>query len=56
MNWTVLIFFGIGAVALIILLVMRNQKDEKIFEDQVNNDYHKTKVEENDAEIDEVTK
>jgi hypothetical protein len=55
MNWTVLIFFGIGAVALIIFLVVRNQKDEKIFEEQANNDYHKTKDEE-DAEIDEVTK
>jgi hypothetical protein len=29
MNWTVFIFFGIGAVALIIFLVVRNQKDEK---------------------------
>ncbi len=56
MNWTVLIIFGILAIALIIFLVVRNQKDEKVFEDQINNDYHKTKDEENDAEIDEVTK
>lgn len=56
MNWTVLILFGIAAIALIVFLVVRNQKDEKVFEDQIKNDYHKTKDEEDDAEIDKVTK
>jgi hypothetical protein len=56
MNWPVLILFGIAALALIIFLIVRNQKDEKVFEDQINNDYHKTKDEEGDVEIDEVTK
>lgn len=56
MNWTVLILFGIAAVALIVFLVVRNQKDEKIFEEQIKNDYHKTKDEEGDAEIDKVTR
>ena len=56
MNWTVLILFGIAAVALIVFLVVRNQKDEKVFEEQIKNDYHKTKDEEGDAEIDKVTK
>jgi hypothetical protein len=56
MNWPVLILFGIAAIALIVFLVVRNQKDEKVFEDQINNDYHKTKDEEGDAEIDEATK
>jgi type II secretory pathway pseudopilin PulG len=56
MNWTVLIIFGVLALALVIFLVVRNQKDEKEFEEQANNDYHKTKDEENDTEIDEVTK
>jgi type II secretory pathway pseudopilin PulG len=56
MNWTVLIIFGIAALALIIFLVVRNQKDEKEFEEQVNNDYHKTKDEEGDVQIDEETK
>jgi hypothetical protein len=56
MNWTVLILFGIAAVALIVFLVMRNQKDEKVFEEQIKNDYHKSKDEEADVEIDEVTK
>jgi hypothetical protein len=56
MNWPVLILFGIAAIALIVFLVVRNQKDEKDFEKQINNDYHKTKDEEGDAEIDNVTK
>lgn len=56
MNWIALTFFGIAAVALIAFLVVRNQKDEKVFEDQINNDYHKTKDEEGDAEIDKVSK
>jgi preprotein translocase subunit YajC len=53
MNWPVMIFFGIAAIALIVFLVIRNQKDEKEFEQQLNNDYHKTKDVEKDIEINE---
>ncbi len=56
MNWLILIPFGVGAIALIIFMVRRNQKDEKEFEGQSNNDYHKTKDEEDDVEIDESMK
>ena len=56
MNLPFLIIFGIAAIGLIIFLVKRNNKDEKVFEDEMNNDYHKTKDEEGDAEIDEVMK
>lgn len=56
MNWPVLIIFGIAAVALIVFLVVRNQKDERKVEDQLNNDYHKTKDEEGDTEAEEVMK
>jgi LPXTG-motif cell wall-anchored protein len=56
MNWIALTLFGIAAVALIAFLVIRNRKDEKVFEDQINNDYHKTKDEEGDVETDEITK
>jgi len=55
MNWNILIPVGIVIVALIVFLVVRNMKDEKKFEEQLNNDYHKSKDEEGDAEIDEVT-
>jgi hypothetical protein len=56
MNWFVLIPVGIGAVALLVFLVMRNIKDEKKFEDQLNNDYRKPKNDKGDVEIDEVMK
>lgn len=56
MNWPLLIIFGIVAIALIVFLVIRNQKDEKEFENQLKNDYHKTKDEEGDVEIDDKMK
>ena len=56
MNWLLLIFFGIAVVALIIFLVVRNVKDEKQFEEQLNNDYHKTKDEEADTDTEEMPK
>ncbi|MFC0774090.1 hypothetical protein [Terrimonas alba] len=56
MNWPVIIIIGIVAIAFILFLVWRNVKDEKQFEDQLKQDYHKTKDEEGDAEIDQVMK
>jgi FtsZ-interacting cell division protein ZipA len=56
MNMAVLILFGALALALIIFLVMRNQKDKVKLEDDLNNDFRKSKDEEGDAEIDKVLK
>lgn len=56
MNWPVIILIGIGAVALIAFLVVRNLKDKKKFEDQLNNDYHKTKDEEGDIDVEKAMK
>lgn len=56
MNLTVLILFGIAAIALIVFLVVRNQKDKTKLEDQLNNDFHKSKDEEGDIEADELMK
>jgi FtsZ-interacting cell division protein ZipA len=56
MNWPIIILIGIAVIALIVFLVMRNQKDENQFEQQVKNDFPKAKDEEGDAEIDEVLK
>lgn len=53
MNWFLIIPLGVGGIALIIFLIVRNQKDEKEFESQLKNDYHKTKDEEGDIDIDE---
>jgi anaerobic C4-dicarboxylate transporter len=56
MNWLVVTLFGIAVVALIVFLVVSNVKDEKQFEDQLKNDYHKTKDEEGDTDTEELPK
>ncbi len=50
MNWTLIILVGVCAIALIIFLVMRNQKDEVELEEELKNDYRKPNAE--DADID----
>lgn len=56
MKWPFFILLGVAAVAFIGFLAWRNQKDKSKFEDQLNNDYHKTKDEEGDAETEEAVK
>lgn len=56
MNWIILILFAIAAIALVVFLVMRNLKDKKEFEEQLNNDYHKAKDEEGDTDTEEIVK
>lgn len=53
MNPAVLILFGIAAIALIVFLVWRNQKDKKDFEEQAGNDYDKTKDKDHNTTMDE---
>ncbi|MEO6252635.1 MAG: hypothetical protein ABIO79_04985 [Ferruginibacter sp.] len=56
MNMPVLILFGVAAIALIVFLVVRNKKDKEKLEEDLNEDFHKSKDEEGDAEIDNVLK
>ncbi len=56
MNWLILIPVGILLIALVTFLVIRNQKDEKEFEEGMNNDFHKSKDEENDIDTEEIMK
>jgi cbb3-type cytochrome oxidase subunit 3 len=39
--WTILIFLGIGFMALVIFLFRRNQKDRRRFEQELNRNYKK---------------
>ena len=55
MNWYIIITVGAIAIALIIFLIYRNQKDKKAFEKKLNNDYHKPRNNEGDIEINELT-
>jgi len=52
MNWLIIIVIGILAIALISFLVIRNQKDENKFIDELNNDYSNPDAEERDDELD----
>lgn len=52
MNWT-LIPVGLLLLALVIFLIVRNQKDKKELENKLANDYRKSKEEENDTETEE---
>ncbi len=56
MNWPIVIFVGIAVIALIIFLVVRNNKDEKVFEEQLNSDFTKPKEESEEDEIDKIVK
>lgn len=51
MNWLIIIIFGILVIALIVFLIIRNQKDEKDFEKELDNDYPKSNGEFEDIEI-----
>ena len=55
MNWLIIIIVGILGIALIAFLIIRNKKDKKEFETKMNNDYTKTRNEEGDIEINELT-
>jgi hypothetical protein len=49
-NWPLIIAAGIGLLALLIFLIAKNQKDEKSFEEQLNEDYKKSKDQEGDED------
>jgi preprotein translocase subunit YajC len=56
MNIPVLILIGIILLALVIFLIVRNQKDKAQLEENLNNDFPKSKDEEGDIETEEVMK
>jgi anaerobic C4-dicarboxylate transporter len=56
MSPIVIIIVGILALTLLVFLVVRNLKDEKKFEKELDNDYPKTSAEESEIEIDELTR
>ena len=56
MNWPVIIIVAVIIIAGIISLVVRNKKDEKVLEDQLNNGYPKPQNDEGDIEINEKLK
>lgn len=53
MNRTILLIVGLLLLALLVFLIIRNQKDEAEFEKKQNNDYPKPKDEKDNSEIDD---
>lgn len=53
MNWPVLIAVGIALLALIMFLVRRNYRDEQKLEDQLKQDFRRSKDEEGDIDTEE---
>ena len=56
MNWTIIILVGVPALALVGYLTWQNLRDEKKFEHQVENDYHKPKHDDSDVGTDQKMK
>ena len=56
MSPTAIVFGSVLIIALIIFIAKRNQKDKKDLVNKLNNDYRKTKNEENDTDIEEQRK
>lgn len=44
-----IVVIALVLIALVIFLIARNRKDEKEFEGQLKNDYHKPKVHDTDS-------
>jgi hypothetical protein len=55
-NWLTITLIAIPAVLLVAFMIYRNQKDEKVFEKELKEDYTKPRNEEGDIDIDELTK
>ena len=53
MNWYIIIPSGLVIIGLIVFMIRHNQKEEKIFENELNNDFPKSKHEEDSGEVEE---
>lgn len=56
MNWLTITAIAVPAIILVVFLIVKNQKDEKEFEEELKDDYIKPRNEEGDIEVDELTK
>jgi len=53
MDWPLIITVALAALAVVIFLLVINLKDEKKFENQIENDYRKRKTDEGDIDLDD---
>ncbi|MBL7722313.1 MAG: hypothetical protein JNK98_10010 [Chitinophagaceae bacterium] len=55
-NWPYIFLVGVLSLAFIAFLIRQNSKDQKQLEKKLNEDYHKTKDEENDVDTEDTPK
>lgn len=53
-NWTVILIVGVLLVALVVFIIIRNNKDRKDLEHKLNEDYRKSKETEHTIDSDDV--
>lgn len=54
MDWSIIIIIGLAVAGLLSFFIIRNRQDERMFRNQLNNDYRKPKEDEGDMEADEI--
>lgn len=52
MDWTIISTVAILALVLVVFTVIQNQRDEKDFEEKINNDFPKTPDQKGDVDDD----
>lgn len=55
-NWPYIFLVSVLSLAFIIFLIRQNRKDQKQLEKKLNEDYPKTKDEENDVDTEDTPK
>ena len=55
-NWPYIFLVSLLSLAFIIFLIRQNRKDQKQLEKKLNEDYRKTKDEENDVDTEDTPK
>ncbi len=55
MNLIIIIIVGLAVLELVVFLIIRNKKDEIVFEDNFNNDYTKKRDEPGNHRTDDLT-
>ncbi len=53
MNWYIIIPSGLAIIGLIVFMVRHNYKEKKIFENELNTNYPKSKHEDDNGEVEE---
>jgi len=53
MNWYIIIPSGLVIIGLIVFMIRHNHKEKKIFENELNTNYPKSKHEDDNGEVEE---